>query len=105
MKTSGGSILKKSTLTIIAWVYTLLLIIGFSIYLKNNMNSNGQIDFSNRMEELYIIISAFFIGLLLHSIDGAALKNKEKKISKNTMLAGLSIAAFFLVWRLLMTIS
>lgn len=97
--------MKKSTLTIIAWVYTLLLIIGFSIYLKNNMNSNGQIDFSNRMEELYIIIIAFFIGLLLHSIDGSALKNKEKKISKNTMLAGLSIAAFFLVWRLLMTIS
>ncbi len=97
-------ILKKSTLTLIAWVYTLLFIIGFSIYVYNTMDSNWNIDFTGREVELTILIIALVIGLLLHSIDGAGVRDKEKKVSKKNLYAGLSIAVFFLVWRLLVSV-
>ena len=96
-----GLILKKDTLFIITWVYTLFVIIGFSIYAFNEMDSDWNFDFKGREGELTIIIIVRIIGLILHSIDGAGLKDKGKKVSKNTIYAGLSIGAFFLVWRLL----
>ncbi|MEH7346253.1 hypothetical protein V7122_20630 [Bacillus sp. JJ1532] len=96
--------MKKKTFTIITYTYLLSVIIAFVIYAFNVADENWTVDFQEQKYNLLTFCILFFIALLLTSIDGAGVRDKGRKIKKTTIYAGLSIAGFFLVWRIIIAI-
>jgi hypothetical protein len=85
--------MNKKTLSRIAAVYTILVLGGFLIY-------------AFTIQENWIIVVTFVvlasIGLILAGISAASLRDEGKKVSKKAIYTGLSIAVFFLLWRVSM---
>lgn len=96
--------MKKNTLFVIAWLYVILLVIAFAIYAYNVADENWIINTQEQRPNLITFAGAFIFGTFLFSINSAAQREKGDTVKKSTVYVGLSIAAFFIVWRLLMTI-
>lgn len=96
--------MKKKTFTILTYTYYLIVVVAFVIFAFNTADKDWTIDFQEQKYNLLIFLFLFFIALLLTSIDGAGVRNKDEKIKRSTIYAGLSIAGFFLVWSLLMAL-
>ena len=96
--------LKKNTLFVITWLYGILLVITFAIYAYNVADANWTINTEEQRPNLITFAVAIFFGTILFSVNGAAQREKGDTVKKSTVYVGLSIAAFFIVWRLLVTI-
>lgn len=95
--------MNKKLLTYISAIYTCLVIGGFFIY-GYTIQENGVIDPKEHSTGILIFIVLGIIAVMLAGIDAAGTRDKSKKLNKKALYAGLSIAVFFLVWRILMSI-
>ncbi|WP_102349128.1 hypothetical protein [Bacillus sp. Marseille-P3661] len=96
--------MKKSLFTKLVYSYFILVIIAFAIYGFNVADANWEVNVQEEKPTLILFTVLFGIALVLLSIDGAGVRDKGTKIKRSTIYAGLSIAVFFLIWRLLMGI-
>lgn len=80
------------------------MIVIFVIYATQVADENWMIDFREEKNNLILFAGLFFIALILTSIDGAGVRDKGNKVTLNMIYGGLSLAIFFLVWRLLIGI-
>ncbi|MEQ2527458.1 hypothetical protein EKG37_01850 [Robertmurraya yapensis] len=96
--------MKKKHFTIITYTYYLVVIVIFVLYASQVMDENWMIDFQDQKYNLVLFGGLFFIALILTAIDGAGVRDKSNKVTINMIYGGLSLATFFLVWRLLMGI-
>lgn len=74
------------------------------IYAFRVMDENWMIDLKYEKNNLLIFGGLFFIALILTSIDAAGVRDKGTKVQMSTVYGGITIAVFFLVWRLLIGI-
>lgn len=95
--------MNKKLLTYISAIYTCLVIAGFFIY-GYTIQENGMIDPKEHSIGILIFIVLGIIAMILAGIDAAGVRNDSKKINRKVLYAGLSIAVFFLVWRMVMSI-
>lgn len=96
--------MKKKHFTFITYGYYLTIIVIFIIYATQVADENWNINFRAEKNNLILFGGLFFIALILTAIDGAGVRDKGKKVTLNMIYGGLSIATFFLVWRLLIGI-
>ena len=94
--------MKKNTLFVITWLYGILLVITFAIYAYNVADANWTINTEEQRPNLITFAVAIFFGTILFSVNGAAQREKGDTVKKSTVYVGLSIAAFFIVWRVLL---
>jgi uncharacterized membrane protein YiaA len=91
--------MNKKTLSRIATVYTILVLGGFIIY-AYTIQENWIIDTQKYFNQIITFVVLASIGLILAGISAASLRDEGKKVSKKAVYAGLSIAVFFLLWRI-----
>ncbi|MEK3988371.1 MULTISPECIES: hypothetical protein [Robertmurraya] len=96
--------MKKSTFSKIAWSYITLVSVALVIYLFK-VQENGYINPVGQKDNILWFIILLAVGLVLLGVMMAATKtDKEGRIDSKTILGGLVIACFFLVWRVGMVI-
>ncbi|MGD6845165.1 hypothetical protein ACQCVH_21935 [Bacillus infantis] len=93
--------MNKKTLSRIAAVYTILVLGGFLIY-AFTIQENWIIDTQKYFNQIVTFVVLASIGLILAGISAASLRDEGKKVSKKAVYTGLSIAVFFLLWRISM---
>lgn len=81
-----------------------MVVILLIFYFSQVADENWEFELDGERGNLSIFLGLLFIGLILAAIDFAGIREKSSKVTKNTIYGGLSVAAFFLVWRLLMAI-
>lgn len=96
--------MSKKKFTAFTYFYVALVILIFSIYAFRVMDANWEIDMASQRGNLTIFAGLIFIALILTAIDFAGINEKSNKVTKSTLYGGLSVAAFFLVWRLMIQI-
>lgn len=69
------------------------------------MDENWEVDLASQKGDLMIFAGLTFIAFILAAIDFAGINEKSNKITKSTIYGGLSVAVFFLVWRLALALS
>jgi len=79
-------------------------VIVFIIYAFQVADENWKVQLDGQRGNLMIFAGLLLIGMILASIEFAGINQKGNKVTKSTIYGGLSIAAFFLVWRLMMAI-
>jgi hypothetical protein len=94
---------KKRTLTPIAFIYNTIVFGGFFLWGYFVQKEEGVINPSKHEIPLIIFVAFMLIGVVLAGIDFSGEKEKGKKISRKTVITGVSIAVLFLVWRILMS--
>ncbi|TKC17081.1 hypothetical protein FA727_13575 [Robertmurraya kyonggiensis] len=94
----------KKHFSIITYSYLTVLIIVFVIYAFKVADENWKVEIEGQIGNLLTFVGLLFIGLILASIDFAGINEKGNKLTKSSIYGGLSIAAFFLIWRLMMEI-
>lgn len=83
--------------------YLISLVVGLGIYFYLKVENN-TLNMQEERFNLIIIIILLIIGAVIVGIEMAARQKNEKFISKSTIYGGLSIAAVFIVFRLLMSV-
>lgn len=96
--------MRKKHFTLITYSYIILVVIVFIIYAFQVADENWQVQLDGQRGNLMIFAGLLFIGVILASIEFAGINQKGNKVTKSTIYGGLSVAAFFLLWRLMMTI-
>lgn len=94
--------MNKKLLTYITIIYACLVVGGFFIY-GYSIQENGMIDPKEHSTGMLIFLVLGFIGLIMAGINGAGTRDNSKRVNRKTVYAGLSIAVFFAVWRILMS--
>ncbi|MDQ0157133.1 hypothetical protein [Robertmurraya andreesenii] len=94
----------KKKFTIVTYSYLGLVVLLLVFYFSQVADENWEFELDSQRGNLSIFLGLLFIGLILAAIDFAGINEKGNKITKSTIYGGLSIAAFFLVWRLMMAI-
>lgn len=94
----------KKKFTIFTYSYLGLVVILLVFYFSQVADENWEFELDGQRGNLSIFLGLLFIGLILAAIDFAGIREKSSKVTKNAIYGGLSVAAFFLVWRLLMAI-
>lgn len=92
----------KRKFSVFTYTYIGLVVIAFIIYVFQVADENWIVQVKGQEENLFILLGLLFIGLILASIDFAGIHEKGSKLTKRSIYGGLSVAAFFLVWRLMM---
>lgn len=85
-------------------LYLVSLVVGLGIYFYLKVENNTL----NMQEEKYnlmIIIVFLLIGAVIVGVEMAARQKNEKYVSKRSIYGGISIAAVFILFRLLMSIN
>jgi hypothetical protein len=95
--------MNKRLLTYLSFIYTGLVIVGFFIY-GYSIQEDGMIDPKEHSTGIFIFIVLGVIALILAGIDAAGVRDNSKRVSRKAIYAGLSIAVFFLMWRILLSI-
>ncbi|MCK6208639.1 hypothetical protein EVU96_24365 [Bacillus infantis] len=95
--------MSKKLLSRIATLYTVIVLGGFFIY-AYTIQEDGIIDTQKYFNQILTFVVLGLIGLVIAGISGASLREEGKKVSKKSVYVGLSIAAFFLLWRLSMSL-
>lgn len=91
--------MKKKTFSKIALSYITLVSVALIIYLFK-VQENGYINPVGQKDNILWFIILLAVGLVLLGVMMAATKtDKEGRIDSKTILGGLVIACFFLVWR------
>ncbi|MDT0163771.1 hypothetical protein [Bacillus sp. AG4(2022)] len=93
--------MNKKTLSRIVTIYTVVVLGGFIIY-ACTIQENGMIDTQKYFNQIVTFVVLASIGLILAGISGASLKDEGERVSKKAVYGGISIAVFFLLWRLSM---
>ncbi|MBT2642283.1 hypothetical protein J7I80_08605 [Bacillus sp. ISL-41] len=96
--------MKKETWTKITYSYLLLVGVAFAIYAFNVADENWNIDFEEQKNNIYIFLALSFVAVILTAVDAAGVRENSKNVGKKAIYGGLSLAALFVVWRLLVTI-
>lgn len=96
--------MRKKHFTLITYSYIILVVIVFIIYAFQVADENWQVQLDGQRGNLMIFAGLLFIGVILASIEFAGINQKGNKVTKSTIYGGLSVAAFFLLWRLMMAI-
>lgn len=91
--------MKKNTLFVITWLYIITLVTTFVIYAYNVADENWTINTEEQRTNLTTFAVAIFFALIIYSINAAAHREEGDTVKKSHIYAGLSIAAFFIVWR------
>ncbi|MDQ0157132.1 hypothetical protein [Robertmurraya andreesenii] len=94
----------KKKFSIFTYCYIVLVVIVFIIYAFQVADENWKVQLDGQRGNLMIFAGLLLIGMILASIEFAGINQKGNKVTKSTIYGGLSIAAFFLVWRLMMAI-
>lgn len=94
----------KKKFSIFTYSYIGLVVIVFVIYAFQVADENWKVQLNGQEGNLFILLGLIFIGLILASIDFAGIHEKGSKLTKSSIYGGLSVAVFFLVWRLMMAI-
>ncbi len=94
----------KKKFTIVTYSYLGLVVLLLVFYFSQVADENWEFELDSQRGNLSIFLGLLFIGLILAAIDFAGINEKSNKITKSTIYGGLSIAAFFLLWRLMMAI-
>jgi cytochrome bd-type quinol oxidase subunit 2 len=84
-------------------LYLLSLVIGLGIYFYLKVENN-TINMQEERFNIIIIIILLIIAAVILGIEMAARQKNEKFISKSMIYGGISIAAVFIIFRLLMSI-
>lgn len=95
--------MNKKLFTYISFIYTGLVIVGFFIY-GYSIQENEMIDPKGHSTGILIFIVLGVIALILASIEAAGVRDNSKRVSRKAVYAGLSIAIFFLLWRIIVSI-
>lgn len=96
--------MSKKKLKLITGTYMFLVVISFAIYLYQVSDGSWEFEMDGQRENLSIFLGLLFIGLILSSINFAGIDGKGNKVTKSMIYGGLSVAAFFLIWRALMAL-
>lgn len=97
--------MNKKRFTIFTYCYLGLVVLLLVFYFSQVADENWEFELDGQRGNLSIFLGLLFIGLILAAIDFAGINEKSNKITKSTIYGGLSIAAFFLVWRLAVALS
>ncbi|RTR36323.1 hypothetical protein EKG37_01845 [Robertmurraya yapensis] len=91
--------MNKKKFSIITWSYVGVVVLIFGIYLARNMDENWEINLDGQRGNMYTFLGLIFIACILTAVDFAGINEKSNKKTKSTIYVGLSVAAFFLIWR------
>jgi hypothetical protein len=96
--------MKKSTFLKITWSYITLVSVALIIYMFK-VQENGYINPVGQKDNILWFIILMAVGLVLLGVMMSATKtDKEGRIDSKTIIGGVIIACFFLVWRVGMVI-
>jgi hypothetical protein len=91
--------MKKSTFSKIAWSYITLVSVALIIFMFK-VQENGYINTVEQKDNILGFIILLGIAVVLLGVMMAATKtDKEGRIDSKTILGGLVVACFFIVWR------
>lgn len=96
--------MSKKLLKIITCIYLIVFVSLFAVYVSQVADENWQIQLDGQKGNLIIFAGMAFIGMILTAINFAGVDEKGNKVTKRTVYGGLSVAAFFLIWRAMMAI-
>jgi hypothetical protein len=96
--------MKKRTFSKIAYSYLSIVLVTLFVYMFK-VQENGYINTVEQKDNILGFIILLGIAVVLLGVMMAATKtDKEGRIDSKTILGGLVIACFFLVWRVGMVI-
>lgn len=82
----------------------LIFVTLFIFYVAQVADENWQIGLEGQRGNLSIFAGMAFLGMILTAINFAGIDEKGNKVTKSTVYGGLSVAAFFLIWRAVMAL-
>lgn len=95
--------MKRKTLSRIANLYFLLVAAAFTLYVYQ-VQEKGIIDTQSQKGNLIWFVILFLVALVLSGIMMSSTNGNRDRIDSRTILGGIIIAMFFLVWRVAMAI-
>ncbi|MEC2057618.1 hypothetical protein I6J18_12425 [Peribacillus psychrosaccharolyticus] len=96
--------MKKSLFAKLAYLYSFIVFATFLIYAISVADDNWTVDFKEHKTFLTIFFGLFIISAILLGINLISNKDKKDKIQGKTIVSGLTLVVFFIVWRVLMEI-
>ncbi|TKC17083.1 hypothetical protein FA727_13590 [Robertmurraya kyonggiensis] len=94
----------KKIFSIVTYSYLSLLVIIFVIYAFQVADENWVIELDGQRENIFIFFGLLFIGVILSAVNLAGIHEKSNKVTKGMIYGGLSVAAFFLIWKAAMAL-
>lgn len=96
--------MKKRALTPITYLYTFIVFGLFAVWAYDVEKESGVIDPKDHQTTLIIFVAFMIVGLILAGIDFSSEKEKGNKITRKSVITGVTIALLFLVWRVFMSL-
>lgn len=91
--------MKKKTFRNMTIVYLIIFVVLFTVYVFQVADENWKIQLDGQRGNLATFGGMAFILTILAAINFAGINEKGNKVTKNMIYGGLSVAAFFLIWR------
>lgn len=96
--------MNKSLFSKLAYLYSFFVFVGFLIYLFSVADNNWAVDFQEHKTFFTLFFGLFIFSAILLGISLISKKDKKDKIQGKTIVSGLTLVVFFIVWRVLMEI-
>ncbi|MEK3799152.1 hypothetical protein MHI18_13110 [Peribacillus sp. FSL H8-0477] len=96
--------MKKSLFSKLAYLYSSIVFVAFLIYVFSIADENWTVDFQKHKTFFTLFFGLFIISAILLGINLVSNKDKKDKIQGKTIVSGLTLVVFFIVWRVLMEI-
>jgi hypothetical protein len=101
----GMRILNKKLLSRLSTIYTIVVLGGFFIWAFSVQDSDGTLSLTEHGTTFKVFVALAILGVIMTGINFAGgVEKSSTKITRRTIMAGLTIGFGFLVWRILISI-
>ncbi|WP_079504969.1 hypothetical protein [Mesobacillus jeotgali] len=90
--------MKKKTLTVISYLYSILVFGSFCIRGYLVEKEEGVIDPTKHEMPLILFVGLMLIGVVMAGVDFNSVKEKGSKITRKSVLTGIVIGLLFVFW-------
>lgn len=96
--------MKKSLFAKLAYLYSSIVFAAFLIYVLSVADDNWAVNFQDHRTFFTVFFVLFIISAILLGINLASSKDKKNEIQRKSIVSGLTLVVFFMIWRILMKI-
>lgn len=94
--------MKKSLFSKLAYLYSSIVFGVFLVYAFSVADENWVVDFREHKTFFIVFFVLFIISAILLGINLVSSKKKNNEIQGKTIVSGLIVVLFFVIWRVLM---
>lgn len=96
--------MKKSLFAKLAYLYSFIVFAAFLSYAFSVADDNWAVDFQDHRTFFTVFFGLFIISAIILGINLVSSKDKKNEIQGKTIVSGLTLVVFFIIWRVLMEI-